>query len=230
MGFVRKRNTIVTEIANDLRAMIVNGEIKPGEFLESQKVLAARYGVGHSTLRESIQVLMGVGLVQSHPGKGTWVRTDALINVFDPIVVKTRLGELNAIQIYEARSIIEVGLTCFAAQRANSEDIKLIWEALHRMENSIQSDEAFVSADLDFHMAVAHAGHSSLLEQFYTLVRELLSEVITEMVMLPHVKTDSIKLQRAIIQAIEAHDVELARQAAQKHMEYIKSLVKDTTL
>jgi GntR family transcriptional regulator, transcriptional repressor for pyruvate dehydrogenase complex len=188
-------------------------------------VLADQYGVGLSTLRESLQVLETVGLVASHPGKGTWVRQDALEKVFNPSEVKTRLGQLKAMQVYEARSIIEVGLTRFAAQRATPEEILCIWEALRRMEVSSTDIDQFVQADLEFHTAVAKAGHNQLLEQFYYLVRDLLSEVITELVELPDVIEESIRLQRAIIQAIEKKDAPLAEKAARRHMEYIEQLV-----
>jgi GntR family transcriptional repressor for pyruvate dehydrogenase complex len=69
MSPIRRRTTIVDDIAEDLRALILSGQLKPGQYLEPQKVMAERYGVGLSTLRESIQVLEAVGLVASHPGK-----------------------------------------------------------------------------------------------------------------------------------------------------------------
>jgi GntR family transcriptional regulator, transcriptional repressor for pyruvate dehydrogenase complex len=228
MCAVRRRNTIVDDIAEELRAMILSGQLKPGEFLEPQKTLADQFGVGLSTVRESIQVLAAVGLVESHPGKGTWVRQDALNTVFNSRVVKTRLGALNAQQVYEARLVIEVGLTRFAAERATEEEIATIWQAQRNMEltASLGDEEGFVKADLEFHFAVAKAGHNHLLEQFYHLVRDLLSEVITEMVALPNVKEESIVLQRAIAQAIEARDMQQAQDAAQKHMQYIETLLR----
>ena len=228
MCAVRRRNTIVDEIAEELRAMILSGQLKPGEFLEPQKTLADQFGVGLSTVRESIQVLAAVGLVESHPGKGTWVRQDALNTVFNSTVVKTRLGALNAQQVYEARLVIEVGLTRFAAERATAEEIETIWQAQRNMEAAaaLADEEGFVKADLEFHLAVAKAGHNHLLEQFYHLVRELLSEVITEMVALPNVKDESIMLQRAIAQAIEMKDTQRAQEAAQKHMQYIENLLR----
>ena len=228
MCAVRRRNTIVDEIADELRAMILSGQLKPGEFLEPQKALADQFGVGLSTVRESIQVLAAVGLVESHPGKGTWVRQDALNTAFNSSVVKTRLGVLNAQQVYEARLVIEVGLTRFAAERATAEEIETIWQAQRDMEAAsvLADEERFVKADLDFHLAVAKAGHNHLLEQFYHLVRDLLSEVITEMVVLPNVKEESIVLQRAIAQAIEAKDTQRAQAEAQKHMQYIEDLLR----
>ena len=223
---IRRRTTIVDDIAEELRTQILSGQLKPGQYLDSQKVMAEHYGVGLSTLRESIQTLEAVGLVASHPGKGTWVRPDALDTVFNRTEVKTRLGERNAQQVYEVRSVIEVGLTRFAALRATAEDIRAIWSALGNMEAGILDELAFVQADLEFHLAVARAGHNQLLEQFYYLVRDMLSEVITEMVLLPNVKEESIVLQRLIAEAIQSHQVEKAEEAALAHMQYIETLLK----
>ncbi len=225
MSAIRRRTTMAEEIADELRALILAGQLKPGEYLESQKTLAEHYQVGLSTIRESIQLLAAVGLVESHPGKGTWVCGDALKTVFNSKDVKTRLGVLNADKVYEARLIIEVGLTRLAAERATPEDLEQIHQALQAMENGVENDNEFVKADIDFHFSVARAGHNPLLEQFYYLVRELLSEVISEMVMLPKVKEDLIQLQRSILQAISAHDPRKAQIEAQKHMDYIQNLL-----
>lgn len=225
----RQRNTLVADVAHELRQMILTGKIQPGEFLPSRKDLAVQFGVGLSTVQEAIQALTALGLLESRPGKGTWVREDALDALIHPAMVKARLGELNAQQVYEARSVIEVALTEFAAQRATPEDIQRIWDALRAMEATVDNDGAFVEADLEFHLAVAKAGHNELLEQFYHLARKLLSEVITEMVKLPKVKEKSILFQKAIAEAIEQRDVRKARQAALNHWVYIGHVLDGVT-
>ena len=80
--------------------------------------------------------------------------------------------------------------------------------------------------DLAFHLSVAKAGHNDLLEQFYHLTRKLLSEVITEMVRLPKVRDESIRLQKAIAEAIEQRDLHEARQAARNHWLYIGNVLE----
>ena len=225
----RQRSTLVADITQELRQMILTGKVQSGEFLPSRKDLAAQFGVGLSTVHEAIQALTAVGMVESHPGKGTWVRHDALDTLIHPAVVNTRLGELNVREVYEARSVIEVALTESAAQRATPEDIKRIWDALEAMEAAAENERAFVEADLEFHLAVAKAGHNDLLEQFYHLARKLLSEVITKMVKLPKVKDESIRFQRAIAEAIEQRDVHKARQAALNHWVYIGHVLDGVT-
>jgi len=217
-------NTLVSDVTDTLCRMIDDGKIKSGEYFPSQKELAAQLGVGLSTIREAFQKLVAMELVQSRPGKGTWVTAKPIQSLIRPYAIKTRLGELHARQVYEARSVIEVALTKFAAQRASVEEIQHIKAAIQSMENA-QDDHGFVDADLDFHFAVAAAGHNNVLEQFYSLVRQLLSEIITEMVALPDVKENSIRIQRQIAMAIEKADVEKAELFAIEHMKYIEDLL-----
>jgi GntR family transcriptional repressor for pyruvate dehydrogenase complex len=213
-------STLVDRVTDEIRRMILSGEIEPGEFLPTRKELAAQFDVGLSTVHEAIQALTAVGMLESRPGKGTWVRDD-MDTLIHPAAVKTRLGELDDQQIYDARSVIEVALTEFAAQRATPEDIERIGAAMRALEAAVQDDEAFVEADLEFHLAVAKAGRNELLEQFYHLSRKLLAEVIAAMMgRVPGVKEDSIRLQRVIAQAIEQHDAQKARLAAVDHMKY----------
>jgi GntR family transcriptional regulator, transcriptional repressor for pyruvate dehydrogenase complex len=107
--------TLVDDVAQNLRDLIFSGEIGPGEFLPSRKELAARFGVGISTVHEAVQALTAVGLLTSRPGKGTWVRRDAFETLIHPAAGETRLGELEARRLCEARAVIEAALTELAA-------------------------------------------------------------------------------------------------------------------
>ncbi len=223
---MRMKNSLVDDTAEHLRQMIVGGQLSPGDFLPPQKDLATQLEVGASTVHEAIQVLVAVGLLQSHPGKGTWVRRDAMNGLIHPDAVRARLGELNARTLCEARAVIEVALTGMAASRATPDEIGDIRNALEAMRQSYDDTPAFVKADLAFHMAVAKAGDNDLLAQFYQLARALLEEVIEGLVSLPQVKEESVRIQAAILGTVEAHDPQGAREAAEQHMHYIERLLR----
>jgi GntR family transcriptional regulator, transcriptional repressor for pyruvate dehydrogenase complex len=219
------RDTLVDKVTNELRFIISDGQIQEGEYLPSRKELAARFGVGVSTVHEAVQALTAVGMLESHPGKGTWVREDAMETLVHPAAVATRLGELQARKICEARAVIEVALTELAAQRATEADTKKIQDAMTLLEASLDDDEAFVEADLSFHLAVAQAGRNELLEQFYHVSRKLLAGTIAELVRLPRVKEEGLVIQRSIAEAITAHDAPAARRAAEEHMQIVAGLL-----
>jgi GntR family transcriptional repressor for pyruvate dehydrogenase complex len=123
-----RTSTLVDHVVDELRELILTREIQPGEFLPTRQDLATQFGVGLSTVHEAIQALTAVGMLDSRPGKGTWVWDDALDTLIHPTVVKTRLGELHARELYEARSVVKVGWTELADQRATPEEIERIIE------------------------------------------------------------------------------------------------------
>jgi GntR family transcriptional repressor for pyruvate dehydrogenase complex len=216
------RSTLVDDTADKIRQMIFSGEIKPGELLPSRKELAEQFDVGISTIHEAVQSLSTVGLVESRPGKGTWVRHDALESVIHPSIITNRFGEIDADTIYEARLFIEVALAELAARKATPEDVERIWAALSEAHEVIADDEDFVGADWDFHLAIAEAAHNELLQAFYHLARELLLDFIEDAISLPNVKEEATEYHVAQAQAIEQHDPQKARQAALDHMLYVK--------
>jgi len=215
-----KMTSLADGVVEELRRMILDGEVQPGEFLPTREELAQQFGVGQSTIHEAIRVLNAIGLVQSRAGKGTWVRHDAAAGLISPEAIKSRLSDLNTQMIYEVRTVLEVSLAEFAAQRATAEDIERIWAALQATEEAVARDDekAYVQADLDFHLAVTRAAHNDLLEQFYQLSLRLLSEVIAQLAGVPGSKEDAILTQRAIALAIEQRDPDKARRAAVDHL------------
>ena len=225
---VRSRGGLVEEVTDELRSLVLSGEFKPGELLPPQRSLAERFGVGASTIREAVGSLTAVGLLQSRPGIGTWVRHDATSGAFHPQAVRSRLGAVDTATLYEARAVIEVALTEFAAERAAPEEKLRIRRALSWMVETQNDTAQFVRADIEFHTAVADAGHNDLLAQFYRLSRALLEQATHELVSLPSVKEESIEIQDAILQAVEAGNTSAARQAAQAHMQYIYRLLHMT--
>lgn len=216
------RSTLVDDTADKIRQMVFNGQLQPGEYLPSRRELAEQYGVGISTIHEAIQSLATVGLVDSRPGKGTWIRHDALDSVIHPSVITNRFGQIDVEAIYEARLMLEVTLAELAAQRATPEDVEAMWAALESGQEMMANDEAFLRADWDFHMAVANAAHNILIESFYHLSRKLLQDFIKEAISLPGVREQASGLHVEQAKAIEQHDVEKARQIALDHMLYVK--------
>ena len=218
------RHSLVDQVAQKLRESILSGKLKPGDFLPPQKELATEFNVGLSTIHQATQRLTALGLIESQAGKGTWIRSDLQLALVRPETIQSRLKDLNARELYEARFAIELVLTRLAAQRATPEELRAIRQTLVDMEAS-RGQEEFVEADLAFHLAVAQAGHNRLLEQFYYVTRELLSEVIAEMVRLPGVHEESLAIQTAIADALDAHDTDKAFEAAARHMHYVDELL-----
>jgi GntR family transcriptional repressor for pyruvate dehydrogenase complex len=222
MSEIAERGTLVDATADRIRQMIFAGEIKPGELLPSRKELAAQFGVGIATIHEAVKSLDAVGLVESRPGKGTWVSQNALQSVIHPEMILNRFGPIDVRSVYEARMALELSLAELAAQKATRAEIEQMFRHLDDAQKVIGDDSEFVRIDWDFHMTVAQATHNVLLQAFYTLSRELLIELITDVIKLPLVKEEASALHREQAEAIARHDVAGATAAARRHMQYLE--------
>lgn len=218
-----KRDNLTESVSREIRRMILEGEVAPGDWLPPQPELAARFGVGLSTLREGIKGLALLGILEPQPGRGTQVSPEALhlLHLYD--MSRARLGGLDLVHLIEARKTIEVALTVFAAARAGAEDLSRIEGALQRMRQSVADDDAFTEADLEFHLAVAEAGRNPLLKGFYHVTRSMLAQAIKESVAIPTVadpRATILRQQERILAAIRAHDVRAARRYAEAVFAY----------
>jgi len=222
------RSTLVDDAADKIRQMILTGKVKPGDFLPPRRELAAEFRVGISTIHEAIQSLSAVGLVESRPGKGTWVREDALDAVIHPSSITNRFGKMDADTVYEARTFLEVSLAELAARKATADDVQRIWDSLAHARHVIARDKDFVSADWDFHLAVAGAAHNALLQAVYHLARELLLDFLEGAISLPNVKEEATQYHVAQAEAIERHEPEQARRAALDHMRHVKERLMES--
>jgi GntR family transcriptional regulator, transcriptional repressor for pyruvate dehydrogenase complex len=213
--------TLAADATEELLRLLRQGEFKPGQLLPPQKDLATSLGVSPSTLREAVQALVAMGILESRPGKGTWLSQDAFKFLVSTSVAKYRLGTVDAFKVYQARRVIEVGLVELAAQNATAEDIAAIWDTYEQLRTCVNDEAAFGQADFHFHWLVAQASHNELLCQFYGLARDLVSHVVSELVQLPNVRETTVGVEYAIAAAIAAHNREEAVQAANAHMDYI---------
>ena len=208
------RDNLTDAVIREIQEMILRGEARPGDWLMPQPELAQRLGVGLSTVREAIKGLTLLGVLEPQPGRGTWVHAEApaLLRMLN--LLRLRLPEVDLNAIYEARRLLEVELTVLAAERADERAIGRIAEALQQMREALASDAAFIEADLNFHLAVARAAGNPLLEQFYHITAQMMSEVNRQIAAIPGLKDVGLRLQEEILQAIRAHDAWQARQRA----------------
>jgi GntR family transcriptional regulator, transcriptional repressor for pyruvate dehydrogenase complex len=145
-----------SRVAAAIAAEIADGRLQEGDRLPTEKVLAARFGVSRSVVREAIAGLRSDGVVRSRQGLGAFVvspRESATLRI-DADLTTDRMVFRN---VFELRAILEIKAAALAALRADDEQRARISEALNRMRTAESWLEDGVTADLDFHRCVAAA-------------------------------------------------------------------------
>lgn len=172
----RKYEQIVKQIMN----LVAEGILNVGDQLPAERELALQFGVSRTAVREAVKALRERGLVEIRPGKGTYI-TDFSLSAQD--IVQDSLAFIvrsdaptGPDELQQVRYLLEPAIAALAAEKATAKDLQLLQEFIGKMDNSLDNQEAFVQADLDFHLTLAKATQNSLIPVLITPVIGLLRE------------------------------------------------------
>jgi DNA-binding FadR family transcriptional regulator len=212
-------------IVHTLGRRILRGDIRPGDALQAGTAMAA----SRTALREAIKVLAAKGLVEAKPKIGTRVLPRESWNLLDPDVMAWQHDGLPRPvflkKLTEVRAVIEPRAAAFAAERADAPAIAALESAFGDMVAALRMPardiDAFVEADMRFHLTILRASGNDLLEQMARVVYSALVVSFRTTSSLPGSARRSLPKHRAILRAIAARQPEVAQAA-------MAGLVSDT--
>ncbi len=222
---ISKPSKLTQTIAERLRTMIVEGALKPGERLPTEKELCKGFGVGRSSVREALQSLEHVGLLRSRPGVGRFLTEDAFL-LLQSQNWWQMMERASQFEWMDARMIIEVSVARLAAERATPDDVRYLGEALKGMEGSVGNLDRFFEIELEAHLCVAKAcGNKILTELVGYLIQRISGEAEKFLRTLPYTATRTLEDFRNILRAFQNKDGALAGDAMEKHLRGISDVL-----
>lgn len=177
------RRQITTAVIDRILSMIAEGYWQPGEALPAQRELAKSLGVGMSTLREALQSLQTMGVLEMRHGEGTFV-SDNPNGIYERLIdISLASGEMDMQSLFEAREILETGIAYHAARRATDAQIQQLFEILEIERRQIENGqtENLFELDFDFHRLIAEMAHNKFLEQVDNTLRNSLAVLLRKL-------------------------------------------------
>jgi len=220
-------------VVRQIEGLILQGVLRPGERLPSERELSERLGVSRPSLREAVADLQEAGLLCSRAGAGIFV-ADILNAAFSPALIRLFARHDQAVFDYLSfRRDIE-GLAAERAARLGSDtDLKVIDAIFTRMEAAHQkrnpADEA--ALDAEFHMAIVEASHNVIMLHVMRAMFGLLREGVfyNRNVMFRQRTTRDALLDqhRAVNMALQARNAAGARAAIESHLNFVEIALSD---
>lgn len=208
-------------VYSQLLAQIFKGEWKEGEQLPSENDLTKTFNVGRNTIRQAINRLVALDLLETKQGKGTFVKRvgpSFIVNCMS-LMVFTNLDDLK--QIEEFRKGIEVQSAILAATNANEDDLKLLTDSMKKLERLVADQRGYFFGDLEFHLLIAEISKNDILLRTMLLIRLVLEGKET------YDNTGSMEGHYEIYNAILARDPERAGIVMTKHMQMVIDKLND---
>jgi DNA-binding FadR family transcriptional regulator len=218
------RRTISEEIRDVLVDKIRSGELTPGAQLPSERELCDQFGVARTSVREAVQGLVTLGLLEKRGNRSHVVEHLPGVN-FDDDKRKRRVREL-----FEVRRVVEVPLARIASSRATDAQRREILSIAEGFTDDMRLDE-FRRRDRAFHTAIARACGNEVLAELHTKVLDTLfhSGEFDELLnadknrkAVRDVIRDACKGHRAIAQGIADGDGTAAVTAAEHHLDAVE--------
>ena len=170
------RKSLPKQIAEMIEEKIHSGEYQIGDKLPPEPVLMEIFGVSRNTLREAVQALTNCGLLQTRQGDGTYVMARERLQVD----FYEFMHASNSEDVLEVRELLEKHIAMSAMRHAEPSDLEEIERCLE-LRNAASGDiREATQADLDFHMAIAHATHNEIVLNIYKYVSSYFNEFIYE--------------------------------------------------
>lgn len=225
-----KNSKVYEQVIDQIKQLIFEGEIKRGDKLPSERKLKEQLNVSRASIREAFSALEMIGLIESRPGEGTFIRENTDKNILEPLSLILLLEEDSVEELVELRRVLEVDSARLAAKRIEQEELDELKKYIDMLASSSGFEEESVEADRMFHYTIAKASKNKVL--YYTMIS--ISEAMdfhikntrTKLVSREKTMKVFLKQHQKIYQAIKTGDSPKAMNMMNEHLDYVEKLIR----
>ncbi|MGG1659085.1 FadR/GntR family transcriptional regulator [Brevibacillus sp. NRS-1366] len=218
-------------ITEQLKQLILSGELQPGAKLPSTKELSEQFGVGRSTTREALSALKAMGLIDIRQGGNCTVKSVPFAaQDFLPDLQNLLTNKQTILDLLEARKSLEVSNVAIAALKRDDQDILALENILQEMAQHAGDEEIGERTDLLFHLTLAKATHNSIMVRLFETISTQMEIAIRETRRVEIYSNRSVSEQfyqehQAIFEAIKAKEPELAQSRMKDHLLHVETIL-----
>lgn len=213
------RQTLSQAVSAAVLERIRSGEFGLGSRLPTEKSLMAEYGVGRNSVREAVQALVTLGLVDVRPGRGATliaIESDAAL---DSETISVLLKEEAVDDLYAFRRLLEVEIATRAAIAATPADLEDIAASIRAFESAHAQGRPVSTLDTEFHAALARASHNAIYATVLDAVSGLIANARRLTANVAWASTLTRVQHQRLYEAIAAHDPDAAAAIMGEHLD-----------
>src|SRR5438552_10460933 len=214
-----KNGLMAEQVVIQVRDMIREGKLRPGDRLPPERELAKRLGISRASLRHGLRFLAAIGVFTSRDGSGTYIADGPPALDSEPLRMLAELHRFTPNEMFEARKLLEVGLAGLAARNAGNEHLAIMAEEVAEMYATLDDPQEYLVHDIRFHRAVAAASGNQILAALMNMVSTAMYERRRATVQRATDLKESAEFHRKIYRLIRAHKSDEARSAMNEHLE-----------
>lgn len=213
-----KNELLAERVEEQIYQYMIDNSIQVGQKIPNEFELGKMFGVGRSTVREAVKLMISKGILEIRRGSGTYV-VSLSATKYDPlglnqIADKKRL----ALDLANVRLMLEPEIAAMSALNATDEDIQKMEKLCIQVEKKIKNNENYIDDDIAFHCAIAESSKNKVVEQLIPII----DTTVMMFVNITHKEflNETIETHRATLEAIKRRDTVGAKMAMMMHLTY----------
>ena len=218
-----KNTKVYEQVIEQIKGMIVDGTLKKGDKLPSERDLVEQLQVSRTSIREALRAMEIIGLIDCKQGGGNFVREDFKNNLFEPLSIMFMLEKGDPMEIIEVRKIIEVETAVLAAERITQEELDSLRIIVEGLKQSTNEEEA-VKIDKRFHYEIARASKNKLIITILNAISSLIDAYIKDARMKILLEEENRTLlsyqHEKVYIALKNHNSVEAAEAMRQHLDF----------
>lgn len=207
---------LTDQVVDILYDKICSGELKTGEKLPGELELAEQLGVARPTVREALNRLIGLGLIER--GAYTCVVAESSAFAVRSSLMPVLLGEWETRDLFEARRLVECDLVSLAVLKASPEDIIELKRINEKLRDKDLSAQEYWNYDVKFHECIASVASNNVMKTISEIILSMYKRYESKVIELHEVQAKTYEDHALIISAIENKNIELAVEVVNKSL------------
>lgn len=170
---------VYEQVIEQIKQMIIDGTLKKGDKLPSERELCEKLNVSRTSIREAMRVLEVMGLIECKQGNGNFIKENLENNLFETLSIMFMLERGNPSDVIELRRVIEVETASLAAEKVTEDELEVMNTLVNDLRNLSDENER-VKADKAFHYEIAKASKNFLIVNIINAVSSLIDSYIKD--------------------------------------------------
>lgn len=222
---------VYEHVIEQIKNMIMTGELKRGDKLPSERDLVEQLQVSRASIREALSALQIIGLIESRHGEGNFIKEKLDQNFLEPLSILFFLEKTSPTEILDFRLILEVNSAALASKNATPEQILELQGVVQDLEKYRMDENLNIKLDKKFHYTIAKISGNRLLFNILNTISDLIDTSITytrsNILMDPKNLEILIEQHKGLFSAIAKGDAELASTRMKHHLDYVNKCMME---
>ena len=223
-----KSERISNLIIQQIKSAILNGTMKAGDKLPSERALAGRFQASRISVREGLKSLETSGFLKISHGSGIFVAEIGTKPMSDSLFSILRIQGTSINELTEARIILEPTIAKLAAEKITVEEIFRLEENIAEAEKLIKSNVSLASAkNIEFHSIISESTRNSVIaltmQTLFSVIAQMTLDISSNVSRRRAISAEAIQCHKEILEAIKNRDSEKVYQLMVTHISEIQT-------